>query len=172
MAGMVGSHRLAGIPASEFELVAKAGSILSEKIISAAVSQKADSIKLVTAHIPVQFGPSQLRISKDWKLRDWLFSWLVNPLQGELTYLQLNDIVLIGTPCDFSGEIYVRHIAEEAARQNKKLIITSFNGDYVGYITEDEHYETLEKEEVMALNWVGPYYGSYFTNMITALLKK
>jgi len=172
MAGMVGSHRLAGINASEYDLVAKAGSILSEKIISAPASQKTDSIKLVIAHIPVQFGPSQLRITKDWKLRNWAFSLLVNPLQGELTYLQLNDIVLIGTPCDFSGEIFVKHIAEEAARQNKKVIITSFNGDYVGYITEDEHYETLEKEEVMAMNWVGPYYGSYFAEMINTLLKK
>lgn len=172
MAGMVGSHRLAGIDAEEFDLVAKAGHVLSEKVRSAALSPKADSITLNAAHIPIQFGPSQLRISKDWKLRNWAFSWLVNPLQGELTYLQLNDIILIGTPCDFSGEIFVNHIAEVAAQQNKKVIITSFNGDYVGYITEDEHYETLAKEEVMALNWVGPYYGSYFTEMINTLLKK
>lgn len=172
MAGMVGSHRLAGIDAGEFDLVAKAGRELSEKVRSASVSPKADSIALITAHVPIQFGPSQLRIAKDWKLRNWVFSWLVNPLQGELTYLQLNDIILIGTPCDFSGEIFVKHIAEVAAQQNKKVIITSFNGDYAGYITEDEHYETLEKEEVMALNWVGPYYGSYFTEMINTLLKK
>ena len=172
MAGMVGSHRLAGINAGEFDLVAKAGHVLSEKVRSASVSPKADSIKLISAHIPIQFGPSQLRITKDWKLRNWVFCWLVNPLQGELTYLQLNDIILIGTPCDFSGEIFVKHIAEVAAQQNKKVIITSFNGDYAGYITEDEHYESLAKEEVMALNWVGPYYGSYFAEMINTLLKK
>ncbi len=172
MAGMVGSHRLAGISAGEFDLVAKAGEVLSEKIIAAPALLKTDSVTLIAAHIPIQFGPSQLRITKEWKLRNWVFSWLMNPLQGELTYLQLNDIVLIGTPCDFSGEIFVKHIAKVAAQQNKKVIITSFNGDYAGYITEDEHYETLVKEEVMALNWVGPYYGSYFTEMITALIKK
>ncbi len=172
MAGMVGSHRLAGISAGEFDLVAKAGEVLSEKIIAAPSLQKNDSVTLIAAHIAIQFGPSQLRITKDWKLRNWIFSLLVNPLQGELTYLQLNDIILIGTPCDFSGEIFVNHITEVAAQQNKKVIITSFNGDYAGYITEDEHYETLEKEEVMTLNWVGPYYGSYFTEMINALIKK
>ncbi len=172
MAGMVGSHRLAGIDAGEFDLVAKAGHLLSERVRSASVSPKADSITLIAAHIPIQFGPSQLRITKDWKLRNWIFSWLVNPLQGELTYLELNDIILIGTPCDFSGEIFVKHIAKVAAQQNKKVIITSFNGDYAGYITEDEHYEKLQKEEVMALNWVGPYYGNYFTEMITSLLKR
>ncbi len=172
MAGMVGSHRLAGINEGEFDLVAKAGEVLSEKIIAAPSLLKTDSVTLIAAHIPIQFGPSQLRITKDWKLRNWVFSWLVNPLEGELTYLQLNHIILIGTPCDFSGEIFVNHIAEVAAQQNKKVIITSFNGNYTGYITEDEHYETLQKEEVMALNWVGPYYGSYFTEMITALIKK
>ena len=66
----------------------------------------------------------------------------------------------------------VNHIAEVAGQQNKKVIITSFNGDYAGYITEDEHYESIAKEEVMALNWVGPYYGSYFAEMINTLLKK
>jgi len=172
MAGMVGSHRLTGINEAEYELVARAGSILSEKIISAPLSQKTDSVKMVTAHIPIQFGPSQLRIAKNWKLRNWIFSWLLNPLHGELTWLQLNDVILIGTPCDFSGEIFVKHINEVAVQENKKVIITSFNGDYVGYITEDEHYETLEKEEVMVLNWVGPYYGNYFTEMFTTLLKK
>lgn len=172
MAGMVGSHRLTGIRQEEFDLVAEAGGVISKKIESASTPNKMDSVQFVTAHVPIQFGPSQLRITKDWKLRDWIFSWLVNPLQGELTYLQINDIILIGTPCDFSGEIFIKHINEIAEQQNKKVIITSFNGDYVGYITEDEHYETLEKEEVMGLNWVGPYYGNYFTEMINTLLKK
>lgn len=172
MAGMVGSHRLAGIPAAEFELVAQTGELLSEKVIAASPSNKTDSVVLTTAHIPIQFGPAQLRIARNWKLRNWIFSWLVNPLQGELTYLQLDDIVLIGTPCDFSGEIFVNHIAEVASSQNKKVIITSFNGDYAGYITEDEHYDALDKEEVMVLNWVGPYYGRYFEEMINTLLKK
>ncbi len=172
MAGMVGSHRLAGMDGGEFDLVAKAGHVLSAKIISAPVLQQSDSVKVIAAHIPISFGPSQLRITKNWKLRDWVFSWLLNPLQGELTYLQLNDIVLIGTPCDFSGEIFASHISAVAAQQNKKVIITSFNGGYVGYITEDEHYETLAKEEVMTLNWVGPYDGTYFAEMISALLKK
>jgi hypothetical protein len=156
----------------EFDLVAEAGGLISRKIESATTTNKMDSVQLVTAHIPIQFGPSQLRITQNWKLRDWIFSWLVNPLQGELTYLQINDIILVGTPCDFSGETFTKHIAEVADQQNKKVIITSFNGGYVGYITEDEHYEKLRKEEVMGLNWVGPYYGSFFSEMINTLLTK
>lgn len=173
MAGMVGSHRLAGLSETEFELVAKAGDVLQEKISIATEHHKTDSVIFKASHIPIQFGPSQLRISEDWKLRNWVFSSLLNPMQGELTYLEIGNIILIGTPCDFSGELFVtKRLAKQAAANNKELIITSFNGDYAGYITEDEHYETSRKEEVMTLNWVGPYYGTYFTEMISVLLKK
>jgi len=173
MAGMVGSHRLTGLKETEFELVAKAGEVLTNKISIATESASFDSLLIQTAHIPIHFGPAQLRISKNWKLRNWVFSSLLNPMAGELTYLEIGNIVLIGTPCDFSGEIFVtKKLAEVAASNNKQLIITSFNGDYTGYITEDVHYEQLNKEEVMTLNWVGPYYGNYFTEMISALLKK
>ena len=60
-------------------------------------------------------------------------------------------------------------IAED---QNEKLFITSFNGDYVGYITYDEHYGHSEQEEVMAMNWVGPYYGKYYSEIIKKILSK
>ncbi len=173
MAGMVGSHRLSGLSENEFELVTKAGEVLSQKISKANYDNAFDSVQITALHIPIQFGPSQLRISKNWKLRDWMFSLVLNPIQGELTYLQLGNIVMIGTPCDFSGELYVTHkLNELAASQKKHLIITSFNGDYAGYITEDSHYEQLAKEEVMGMNWVGPYYGDYFSEMISILLKK
>jgi neutral ceramidase len=173
MAGMVGSHRLSGLSEIDFELVTKAGEVLTQKISEAHYNMAIDSVQIAAAHIPIQFGPSQLRISKNWKLRDWVFSLALDPIQGELTYLQLGNIVMIGTPCDFSGELFITHkLNELATSQSKHLIITSFNGDYAGYITEDSHYEQLEKEEVMSMNWVGPYYGDYFSEMISILLKK
>jgi neutral ceramidase len=173
MAGMVGSHRLAGFRETEFELVARAGEVLSGKIEMAQQTRMTDSITIKASHIPIYMGPAQLRITSDWKLRNWIFAGLLNPIQGELTYLQIDNILLLGTPCDFSGEIFVTEkLAELAALNNKQLLITSFNGDYAGYITEDFHYDTQKKEEVMALNWVGPYYGDYFTQMISVLIKK
>jgi neutral ceramidase len=173
MAGMVGSHRLAGLKEQEFELVEKAGEVLFDKVENATYDLALDSIEIRSAHVPIQFGPAQLRITENFKLRNWAFSRLLNPLQGELTFLELGNVMFIGTPCDFSGEIYVNQKLKDLATANeKKLIITSFNGDYSGYITEDAHYEKVSKEEVMALNWVGPYYGNYFSEMISMLIKK
>lgn len=171
MAGMVGSHRFKWIPQGDFEAIAKLNDILMEKLAGAAISAPFDSVVIKAAHVPIELGPAQMRIDKDLRVRNWAFSALAGSLQGELTFLQIGDVVFIGTPCDFSGEIYTaQNLAQLAG--DRKLIITSFNGDYIGYITYDKHYEVLTKEEVMTMNWVGPYYGQYFTDMIRALLAK
>ena len=173
-AGMVGSHRLNGFTEENFELTNKAGKTLATKILKESVnSKKSDSVSITTAHIPVQYGPSQLRIEKNWRLRDWAFRSLLRPLQGEITFLEIGDIILLGTSCDFSGEVYVDAELEKLAlSKSKQLIITSFNGNYTGYITLDDHYDHYKKEEVMAMNWVGPNFGNYYEEIIKRILAK
>lgn len=173
MAGMVGSHRLTGINDVDFEVTTYAGRVLADKIrLSSSVAQP-DLLEIKSSQIPIQLGPAQLRIASNLKLRNWVFARLLHPLQGELTYLQLGTVVLIGTPCDFSGELYITQKLDSLSEAHgKNLIVTSFNGDYIGYITEDSHYDEVDKEEVRAMNWVGPYYGSYFADMIGILIKK
>ncbi|MEI9921564.1 MAG: neutral/alkaline non-lysosomal ceramidase N-terminal domain-containing protein [Bacteroidota bacterium] len=174
MSGMVGSTRFQFSPLQNYEFI----DTVSKKVWThLEKNYKVDSIKhapvIRSAHIPIEFGPSQLRIDKNFKLNNWAFRILFRKLKGELTYLEIGDIVFIGTPCDFSSEIYVMDSLESyAAKYNKHLIITSFNGDYDGYITYDKHYEVSSKEEINALNWVGPYYGEYFSDMIKKVVAK
>ncbi|NJN41537.1 MAG: hypothetical protein HC811_04140 [Flammeovirgaceae bacterium] len=105
------------------------------------------------------------------EIRDWVFSAVSQPLQGELSVVSIGDVLLIGTPCDFSGELFVESgLSEFASSHNKKLIITSFNGGYTGYITYDKHYDTQSRDEVRIMNWVGPYFGSYYTDMIEKVI--
>lgn len=173
LSGMVGSHRLTGIEEQEFDMVAQAGKVLSEKILHANQSVSLDSASLAAVNFPIEFNDSQMRISKDWKIRDWAFRLVLHPLQGNLSVVEIGNILLIGTPCDFSGEIAVEHRLNSLAETyGKKLIITSFNGNYDGYITADHHYETSHKEEIRALNWVGPYHGDYFAEMIKKVISR
>lgn len=173
MAGMVGSHRLTGVTGTDFQRIDSAADKLYNKIEAAHHTILPDSIIIASAHIPIEFGGSQLRIANNWKVRNWAFSSLLGSLQGELTMLQLGNILLIGTPCDFSGEISVnKELEAKAAQSGKKLIITSFNGNYTGYVTDDHYYAAGGEEEVMALNWVGPYFGEYYAEMITHLITK
>jgi neutral ceramidase len=57
-----------------------------------------------------------------------------------------------------------------ARAQGQNLIVTSFNGGYVGYITKDEWYD-LNKYETRTMNWFGPYNGAYFSEIIGSIVE-
>ncbi|MFN4948049.1 MAG: neutral/alkaline non-lysosomal ceramidase N-terminal domain-containing protein [Chryseotalea sp.] len=169
MAGMVGSHRVRDNGLSDFDLVEKTGQAIAEKIHRATWVIQPDTLPVVYSKVPLQFGYPQVRITSHMKVRSWLFNAALNPLQGEIQLLSVGNINFISTPCDFSGELFIKNIKNTI---NQPVVITSFNGDYVGYITEDKYYFTSKKEEVRAMNWVGPYHGEMFATIINTLLKK
>ncbi|MEQ9413722.1 MAG: hypothetical protein RIF39_07820, partial [Cyclobacteriaceae bacterium] len=174
MAGTVGSQRFEGfLTSSNFKLTERVGDLFSSFIENVHQVSLTQNVEIKAGKIRLEQGPSQLRLLKDVKLRDWVFRALSRPLDAELTILQLGNVLLVGTSCDFSGELAVVEQLEALANQNNlKLIITSFNGDYTGYVTEDSHYSTSDDEEVMALNWVGPYFGEYYTKAISRIIDK
>ena len=58
---------------------------------------------------------------------------------------------MVSTPCDFSGELIVP--IEKAISNNQlNLIINSFNGGYIGYITEDKWYDRRRYQPVRDLH--------------------
>lgn len=167
-AGMVGSHNIdSSIPKSH-ERILNVGKQLSLKIKNGLDSiEYMNSSVLGGLDLPIEMPASQLRISQDFRIRDWLFSALLDPLKANIKILQIGDILLIGMPCDYSGELSINNRLDEFAKTyGKELFITSFNGNYVGYITEDGHYSTCDHDEVKVMNWVGPYKGEYFSEII------
>jgi hypothetical protein len=173
MAGMMGSHRLDHIEGSDYELVNNTAEKLSDKIEKASVGSMIDSASITYRSIDLPMGSSQLRITDNWKLRDWLFAAALGRLEATITYLKIGDMLFLGTSCDFSGELAVsQKLGELANKRGIHLIITSFNGNYTGYITDDIHYNHAEKEEVRAMNWVGPYYGAYYSEIVNLLIQK
>ncbi len=173
MSGMVGSHRFQWSPYGDYQFMDTIAPKLLTRIEMSERDSALYSPTFRSARIPIAFGPAQLRIDKNWKLNNWAFRTLFRKLKGDLTYLEIGNMVFIGTPCDFSGEIFtVDSLGAYARSKGKHLIITSFNGDYDGYITYDKHYEVSSKEEINALNWVGPHYGQYFSEMIRKVLDK
>lgn len=108
------------------------------------------------------------RISKNWALRPWVFYKLFGDFPAYVSFLQLNDILLIGLPCDFSGEL-MQELSSYAEKKGKQLIITSFNGAYAGYVTADQHFET-ENYETYTMSWFGPENGKYFTVIVKDII--
>lgn len=166
--GMVGSHRIKWNGFDDFERVNKIGEQLSQLTLTDStytVPMKNNRISLT--HIPIALPESQLRIAAELKVRDWAFDEFMGELEAKISILQLGNIVLMGMPCDFSGEIFEDEELETVFQNNRhEVIITSFNGYYVGYITADEHYDNKSKEEVRAMSWLGPNMGNYFSTVI------
>lgn len=167
-AGMVGSHNIDIDIVKGHERIRKVGELLSEKVIS--------NLELIEYHefsnlggldVEIKMPSSQLRITNGLRIRDWLFSLLLEPLQANIKILEIGNVLLVGMPCDYSGELSINnHLDQFASKYGKQLFITSFNGNYVGYISEDGHYATCDHDEVKTMNWVGPYKGKYFTDII------
>jgi neutral ceramidase len=114
--------------------------------------------------VPLALGEPQLKIAAGWRVRPWLFQAFFGALSSEVTVLSLGDIALLGVPADFSGMLY-----KELNARGLKIMATSFNGSYIGYVIPDEHYH-LPHREARELNWFGPYTGSYVTEVMNRSL--
>jgi neutral ceramidase len=139
------------------------------KFNEAKPSMKAvEETTLMMIRLPLHIGEPQFKIARDWRLRPWVFDAALGRYQAYLTGLRLGNILLFGTPCDFSGELS-RPVRAAAARKGLHAIITSFNGHYIGYITRDEYYDHPHYETRL-MNWYGPGNGAYFTECLEGMV--
>ncbi|MBC8155790.1 MAG: hypothetical protein H7Z72_23115, partial [Bacteroidetes bacterium] len=120
--------------------------------------------------LPLALRDPSARVSADWRVRPWLFHAVYGDYPSDLKALRIGPAVLVGTPCDFSGEL-VAGLTPVAANRGLNLMITSFNGGYVGYITPDAYYDR-DAYETRVMNWFGPGNGAYFSEMMAGLIRK
>jgi hypothetical protein len=169
MAGAVGSHACNGPERGKTRM-----NFVGKKLASVLL-EHVDSLKLVSdsslfmIRVPMELGESQLRISKDWRMRPWLFEKVVGTYPSYLTGLRIGSVAMLGTPCDYSGEL-TPAIDSAATALHMEPIVTSFNGGYVGYITLDRHYD-INHYETRLMNWYGPGNGKYITECMKKILK-
>ena len=119
---------------------------------------------------PLYMRDPNVRISSSLVIRPWLFQRFFGKEKVYINMLQVGDVVFTGMPCDFSGELDAP-LDSVAALKGHKLLITSFNGGFVGYITRDCWYD-VNAYETRTMNWFGPENGAYFSEMIRKLLGK
>jgi neutral ceramidase len=171
MAGMVGSHSLKNNEGlKHMDAIRATGKQISSKILTANKTTIDTLVTIYHKQIPLPARPAQLKLSRNWQLRNWLFEVGFGPLDLSVTVVKIGSLVMISMPGDFSGELYLNHIA--SSHPDLNLIITSFNGDFGGYIIEDKHYYSSKKEEANVMNWLGPYGGQYFASVVNQLIGK
>lgn len=70
-------------------------------------------------------------------------------------------------PCDFSGELALG-IKDCLRARGADAVITSFNGDYVGYVIPARYYH-MSGYEPRLMSFFGPNVPDYFDEMIRAM---
>ena len=77
---------------------------------------------------------------------------------------------MLGMPADFSGEI-MAELDQYAIKKGLQLMLTSFNGGYVGYVTPDRLYDR-DLYETTTMSWNGYQAGGYFTEISKDIIDK
>lgn len=169
-AGTVGSHR--PLTQGNTPEQVNAYALAIETRLSADTSAVAlqGAALLRTSQLQINLGEPQLRISNNLRLRPWVFRYLLGEMPAYLDISQVGNILFISSSGELSGVFYE---AWDALAEEKglHLVVTVFNGSYVGYITPDELYDA-QFHEVREMNWFGPGNGQYFDRLIKGLIQK
>jgi hypothetical protein len=168
MAGAVGSH--AGkVPEQGWSCV----DLLADEVTKGFMSNRDKLLEvkdstLVMRRVPLILSEPQAKVLKDWRLRPWTFDMAFGDYPEYLTALRIGDIVMLGLPCDFSGE-FNPTLDSLATRHGLKAMVTSFNGGYIGYVTPGKYYD-VDHYETQLMNWYGPGNGEYIEQCAEELM--
>jgi hypothetical protein len=75
--------------------------------------------------------------------------------------------VWISTPCDFSGELALE-IKDSIKARGASAAITSFNGDYLGYVIPSRYYH-MPGYEPRLMSFFGPNVTDYLEEMMRSM---
>lgn len=130
---------------------------MSQKVIFSALSLK------------MELPEYHFRITTKLNLSSFLSRKLMpRPVNVYLQTARIDNLVWITTPSDFSGE-YALQIKNALYAKGFRSNITSFNGNYVGYIIPGRYYY-LDEYESRLMGWFGPNIGDYTVDLIWKLI--
>jgi hypothetical protein len=124
-----------------------------------------NSVNFGMLGLDVTMPPLNVRISDGFRLRPWLAARLVPAKNTSfLQVFRIDDSLWVSTPCDFSGELALG-IKDFLRARRRNTIVTSFNGDYVGYVIPARYYH-LGGYEPRLMSFFGPNVPDYFDELI------
>ncbi|MBM3883007.1 MAG: hypothetical protein FJ387_25365 [Verrucomicrobia bacterium] len=165
LAGGMGSH--SPVPGGRgFAGAEQMGQALADEVVRRLPElELTNRIAFGLLGLEVTLPELHVRLSEGLRLRPALARHVV-PVRGD-TYLQvfrLQDTMWVSTPCDFSGELALG-IKADLLAQDLRAVITSFNGDYIGYVIPAMYYH-LGGYEPRTMSFFGPTVPDYFNRLI------
>jgi len=171
LAGAVGSMGPQEVGDTDFLQMANLANGLETAIQTEFAEIKPQPVQILesfTVALPLR-NPTP-RLNTTFALRPWVFRWAFGDYPSFVKALRVGNVLLVGLPCDFSGEL-MAELSQYAADRGLHLMVTSFNGAYAGYITADRHFDKNHYETV-TMSWFGPYNGAYFSEVVRDVVDK
>lgn len=167
LAGGVASH---GPVAGEqgFAGAERMGRALAERLLAELPrTPLTGHVALGAAAVDVALPEHHVRVSDGVRLRPWLARQLLPATTSLIQGVRVNDVVWLSTPCDFSGELALG--MKDALRQRGgDLVVTSFNGGYIGYVVPARYYH-LPAYETRTMSFHGPNVPDYLDEVMRSL---
>jgi hypothetical protein len=118
--------------------------------------------------IDVTLPPLNVRVTDGLRLRPWIARRLLHARERSfLQAFRLDDLLWLSTPCDFSGELAL-DLKDAFRACGADAAITSFNGDYVGYVIPSRYYH-LSGYEPRLMSFFGPNVPDYFEDVLRTM---
>lgn len=168
--GATGSHTPIGRKPFEYEKMEAYGKKLATQLLNVQKEIAFDSTEILKyIEWPIELRSPHFRVANNWRLRPWVFKSVMGNYSATITGLRIGNTVLVGLPVELSGE-FSSEFQEVCKSRGLSLMITSFNGNYMGYVNPEKYYYSLNKPETRDMNWYGPQNGEYFVDLIKELL--
>ena len=170
LAGPVGSHS-PRTPTGGSDGAVQLGEALAGETLGALSGIRLTNvIAFGQAAVEADLPELQNRVTDSLRLRPWASRRLLPPLAPRtfLQALRLGDAVWCSTPCDYSGELAL-DLESAACRMGLTAVVTSFNGDYIGYVIPGKYYH-LDGYEPRVMSFYGPTIPDYFDEILRSLL--
>lgn len=168
--GAVGSHR-PEVPGREVDdIINYAGSLNTTLQNTNPVEEDTLRGPLYRTSVQMRLPSPHFRISDQVRLRPWVFNWVFGETNAHFDVLLIGNTLIISSSGEVSGVFY-EDWERQAANHGLNLIITTFNGNYIGYITPDEFYD-MNHHEVRDTHWFGPQIGRYYQDIMSHIISK
>jgi hypothetical protein len=131
------------------------------------------NVDIASIGVPIELPPFQLRVTQKLRLSPMLPKLLGVPHEAWMQSVRVGDLLFVGLPGDFSGEIS-RDWANWAAQKGYNLWPSSFCTAYIGYISPDKYYnqpKATEDYETGLMSWTGPHQEAFFTALMNRMVE-
>ena len=127
-------------------------------------------VALGSVAVSFRLPPLRVRLGEHIQLRPWA-ARRVLPVADETTLqgIRIGSWIWLSTPCDFSGELALE-LKTQARTRGVHCAVTSFNGDYVGYVIPTR-YQSLNSYESRTMCFYGPTLTEGFMETLGGILE-